>query len=291
MTEKFMSNQSKQYTIGVDIGGTNMKAVLFDGKNIVADYSLATPKDNLEHFIIMLNALIEPLNEKAKNDNIKIKGLGIGIAGVIDYEEGKMLESPNIPILDNIKIYKKIEKKIDLPIEIDNDANCFLRAEMKVGIGTDFANAYGIIVGTGIGGAWYFDNKVYQGSHGGGGEPGRMIVDFGEPVELEDIYKKLTQNNPVKLADEAYRADPLAEKSFQEIGNILGMACANIVNLIDPEIIILGGGVVGSSELFIGQSRKIMKKYIMSEKSKKIKIIKGKLGKDAGCIGAALLWE
>lgn len=282
---------NKQYIIGVDVGGTNMKAVLFDGKNIIDDYLLATPKDDLDHFLIMLKALIEPLEERAKKDKVKIKGLGIGIAGVIDYEEGKMLESPNISILDNIKIYEKIKERINLPIKIDNDANCFLRAEMKLGAGTKFNNAYGIIIGTGIGGAWWNNNKIYQGAHGGGGEPGRMIINFREPIELEETYKKLLQNNPAKMANEAYRADPLAEKTFKEVGNILGIALANIVNLIDPEIIIVGGGVVDSSDLFLNQTKKTMKKYIMSNKSKKIKIVKGKLEKDAGCIGAALLWE
>lgn len=286
-----MTNSKKSYTIGIDIGGTNMKAVLFDGKNIVADYLLATPKDELDHFLIMLKALVEPLQEKAKKDKTKISGIGLGIAGVIDYEEEIMVKSPNIPILDNVKIIEEINKKIELPIKIDNDANCFLRAEAKIGAGKNFTNVYGMIIGTGVGGAWWINNEIYQGAHGGGGEPGRMIVDFGEPVELEETYKKLMQNNPAKMADEAYRADPLAEKSFQEMGNVLGMACANIVNLIDPEIIIVGGGVVGSSELFLPQARKTMKQYIMSTKSKKIKIIKGKLDKDAGCIGAALLWE
>jgi len=83
----------------------------------------------------------------------------------------------------------------------------------------------------------------------------------------------------------------LAEKPFDEIGEILGIAFANIANLIDPEAIIIGGGVVGASDLFLSEIKKLMKKYIMSQDAKSIKIIKSKLGKNAGAIGAALLFD
>ena len=95
-----MNNQKKNYIIGVDIGGTKMSAVLFDGEKVLADYVLATPKDNREHFMIMLKALIEPLEDKAKADGAVIKGIGLGIAGMLDYKENMIVEAPNIPILN-----------------------------------------------------------------------------------------------------------------------------------------------------------------------------------------------
>lgn len=282
-------NNNNHVAIGIDIGGTNMKAVLFDGQTVLANYILATPKDNLDHFMIMLNALIEPLLEKAREDKIKVKGIGLGVAGIIDLEEGKIIKSPNLPLLDNIRLSSRLESKTNLPIKIDNDTNCFLRAEIKLGAVKKYNNVYGIIIGTGIGGAWWNNNKIYYGSHNGAGEPGQMVIDFKNSIELEQAYQKLSQNNPAKLAEEAYRGDTLATKIYEEIGQYLGIAFANIVNLIDPESFVIGGGVIESSDLFLPKIKKTMRNYIMNPESKKIKILKSKLGQDAGAIGAALL--
>lgn len=285
-----MPKIKKEYKIGIDIGGTKMGAVLFDGEKIIADYTLATPKDNLDHLIVMLKALVEPLEEKAREDKIKIKGVGLGTAGTLDSTSRKVLISPNLPIIDNINVADIIEETIEYPVKMGNDASCFVRAEVLAGAGKKYKNVYGITIGTGIGGGWWLNGDVYSGSHGGGGEPGEMIINFENGIGLEEAYHKLTQNNPAQLAEEAYRGDVLAEKTFEEIGDLLGMAFANIVNLIDPEVIIVGGGVIESSDLFLSHAKKSMRNHIESSESrKKIKIIKGKLGAQAGAIGAALI--
>ena len=284
------SDNNKNYSIGIDIGGTKMSAVLFDGADILAEYMLTTPKDTFEHFMIMLNALIEPLLDKARQNKIIINGIGIGVAGVLDYQEGRVLNSPNIPLLNDQRLTVYLEAKLGLSIKVDNDVNCFTRAEVKIGAGKKYKNIFGITIGTGIGGAWWFNNEIYLGAHGGAGEPGWMVVDYQNGIRLEDAYHKLAQNNPASMAEEAYRGDVLAEKSYQEFGQYLGITLANIVNIIDPEVIILGGGVVESSDLFLSVTKKSMRQYIMSPDSKVIKIIKSKLGEKAGAIGAAMLF-
>lgn len=289
-----MSKQNKTYSIGVDIGGTKMSAVLWDGKNVIADYLLATPKDNLEHFMIMLKALIEPLEARAVKDKALVKGVGLGVAGELDYKENKVLEAPNIPFINGQKLTINLAERIGMDnimdnIKMANDTHCFLSAEMKLGAGKKFKNVLGVIIGTGIGGAWWVNDHIYLGSHNGTRGPGWAIIDYKEGINLEQAYHKLAQNNPAALAEEAYRGDILAEKSYQEFGSYLGITLANVVNLIDPELIIIGGGVVESSELFISATKKIMRQYIKDEETKKIKIVKGKLGVQAGAIGAALL--
>ncbi len=285
-----MPKKNKTYSIGIDVGGTKMRAVLFDGKKVIMDYLLGTPLDNVNHFLIMLKALVDPLKEKAAENKVKVMGVGLGIAGVIDYEEKKMLYSPNIPIIDNVKIPEKLELLIGLPVVMDHDVNCFLRAEMTMGAGENYDNVYGIIIGTGIGGAWWRDGGVYRGSHGGAGEPGRMIIDIEKMMNLEEAYHRLTQNNPGKMAQEAYYGDRLAEQAYAEVGEFLGIAFANIVNIVDPEVFILGGGAIRSSELFFANVKKFMRKHIDSPVSaKKIRVLKSKLKENAGAIGAALL--
>lgn len=283
-----MTKPNKQYTIGVDIGGTKMSAVLFDGENATADYTLATPKDDLEHFMIMLKALIEPLLAKAKP--ALVKGLGLGLAGMLDFKENKIVEAPNLPLLNGFKLSADLAARLGVEqIKIDNDANCFLRAEMKLGAGRKYKNAFGITVGTGIGGAWWHDKEIYRGAHGSAAEAGWLTVDFKEGIRLEEAFHKLMQDSPAALADEAYRGDVLAQKSYDEFGHYLGISLANVVNIIDPEIIIAGGGVIESSDLFLARAKKIMRQYIKSPEAKVVKIVKGKLGANAGAIGAAML--
>ncbi len=287
-----MVKKNLVYSIGIDIGGTKMAAVLFDGEKVIADYSLATPKDNLKHMLVMIKALIEPLEEKAKKMKVRIKGIGLGVAGIIDYQKGKILESPNINYLNGVKLGEEISNMMEMPVMIDNDGNCFLRAEVKLGGAKKFNSVYGIVIGTGIGGAWWYKDDIYRAVHGGSGEPGEMIVEFSNGYKLEPAYHKLTQNNPGNLAEEAYRGDQLAQKAFEEVGEMLGVALANIVNILAPEAIIIGGGVAISSDLFLSVAKKVMRENVAStELKKRIRILRSKLGANAGSIGASLLVE
>lgn len=285
-----MSRKQKQYNIGVDIGATKMNAVLFNGEKVIGDFLLATPKDTLDHLLVMIKALIEPLEEQAKKEKVKIAGIGAGIAGVLDSSREKVLNSPNLTIINNVNMAAKIGEMIGLPVLMDNDVNCFIRAEAIMGAGKKLQNIYGLTIGSGIGGGWWMNNDIYRGVHGGGGEPGNLTIDYENNITLEQAYHKLTQYNPAQIAEEAYRGDVLAEKVYEEFGAILGKTLANIVDLVDPEAIILGGGVVESSDLFISRTKKIMREHICSDEAKKkLKVLKSRLGKHAGAIGAALL--
>ncbi|MBD3248287.1 ROK family protein [Candidatus Falkowbacteria bacterium] len=280
----------KKYTIGVDIGGTNMKAVLFNGEKTVMNYSLGTPKDTISHMLIMIKALIDPLLEKAEADKVRVSGIGLSVAGAHDFNHHKIAKSPNLPLLDGVKLAEQVHKTMKMPVKMDNDANCFVRAESLIGAAKKFNNVYGIIISTGIGGGWWLNKKIYRGAHGGAGEPGGMVMDFTDTIKLEEAYQRLNQNNSLNMATEAYRGDVLAQRSYEEIGRLLGTACANIVNMVDPEAIVIGGGTVKSSDLFFPEMKKEMTKYIMSPiAASKVKLLKGKLGNDAGAIGAALL--
>jgi len=280
--------KDKKYSIGIDIGGTNMKAILFDGKKTIMDYSLATPKDSLEHLIIMALALVEPLMKKAQENKVKISGIGLGVAGIVNTAENLIIDAPNIPLLSGIKLSEIISQRLSLPSKMDNDAECFLRAEAILGAGANHKNIYGITLGTSIGGAWWHNGDIYYGERGLS-EPSRMIIDFSSSSTLEQSYQKLTQNNPLNMAIEAFRGDQLAIMAYEEVGKLLGLACANIMFVVDPEAIIFGGGVMESSELFLPTLKKTLEERMPNASLKKIKLLKTKLGNDAGAIGAALL--
>jgi predicted NBD/HSP70 family sugar kinase len=279
------------YKIGVDVGGTKINAVLLKDNKVIESYKLATPTDNLNHFVIIFKAAIAPLLERAVKDNGQVGFIGIGVPGTVNQHTGRVIACTNLPILNNLKLLSKLRADLNLPmaLKLDNDANCFTRAEALLGAGSGFNNVYGITIGTGIGGAWWLNKAIYTGAHDGAGEICDMLVDLDSKVTLEEAYKKLTQNNPRLLAQEAYGGDVLAEKSFKELGEYLGMAFANLVNLLDPAIIVVGGGASASSDLFLKTAQKTMTKYIESSEVKKIRIITSKLGDHAGAIGAALI--
>jgi len=292
-----IESKKQNYTIGVDIGGTKMSAVLFalEKKEVIADYKLATPADNLEKFLIMLYALIDPLLEKAKKESGEIKKIGVGAPGVIaaptdKNEKGEMLYCNNLAILNSVALGKILADKYKVPVLIDNDSNCFLRAELALGAVKNSANTVGLTLGTGIGGAISIGREIFQGVHGSAGEPGAIVVDVVEniPLSLEEIYHNLLQGNPQAKAEEAFNGDKLAIEVCREFGKYLGLALASIVNMLDPEVLIIGGSVMQSSDLFLAEAKKSMKAKILSPKAKKIKIVPGKL-ENAGAIGAALL--
>jgi len=126
---------------------------------------------------------------------------------------------------------------------MDNDSECFLRAEATLGSAAKYKNIYAYGRHRASAAAWWINGDIYYGAHGFS-EPGRMIVDFKEQTTLEAAYHKLTQNNPFNLAMENYRGDNLARRAFEEIGDFLGLACANIINLLDPEAIVSAAAVM-----------------------------------------------
>jgi glucokinase len=279
------------YRIGVDVGGTKMSAVLLNGERVIGEYALATPTDDFNKFLVMIGALLEPLFEQAKRDKVKIAGIGLGIPGAIN--DGKVIISPNVPCLVGVKIVEILTEKFgaEYAVKIDNDANCFALGEARIGAGKKFRNVYGLIVGTGIGGGWVNNGELYVGSHGAANEPGQLIIDYREKIGLEEAYHKLTQNNPRLVAEEAYQGDQLASQIFVELGGLLGVGVANIINLLDPEIVVIGGGASESSSLFLTEIKKTVKELAANQTAKEIKVVVSKLGKQAGAIGAALLIE
>jgi len=287
-----MSN-NKNFRIGIDVGGTKIAGVLLDEKNkVIEEIVLATPKDSLEHFLIMVNAAIEPLLKTISKKKGKLIGIGVGAPGPIDHVKKQIIVAPNLPLLNKVKLAELIVKQInlkDIPCLLDNDANCSVRAEAILGAGAKSNNFFGLGIGTGIGGGWWYNGDIYHGSHGAGSEPGHIIVDFDQLITLEQAYHKLTQNNPAILAEEAYKGDILAEQRFAEVGAYLGIVFSTIVNLFDPEMIVLFGGALASSDLFLNAAKEALKKHTFAREAHSVKLIKGKLGALAGAIGAALL--
>lgn len=282
--------------IGFDIGGSNIKAALVKDKKIIKSKIERLP-DNFSAFLELIEGILTDFNKSGE-----IKGVGFSIPGPLDVKREKILNTPNIRYLRNKPLKKILERRLKLPIKLEHDVHCFLLAEKKAGAAKNPRNVFYITLGTGVGGAWIFDGKIYFGAHGSAGEIGHIPLRLCDSrsareltSDLEDlasnkIFKKLTGKNAEEVFELAKNGDEKAKEVFKIMGENLGLGLASLANILDPEIIILGGGISKASEFFLPFAKKTMRKYIISPLAKKeIKVIISKLH-FAGALGAALLF-
>lgn len=271
-------------TVGVDIGATKINFVLLKNEKVFKKRKVLTPKTK-EKIIKLLKEEIRRLISEVKP--VEISGIGIGVPGPLDKKGDLILNPPNLKCLKNCPLAKIIEKDLKTKTKMENDVNCFALAEALRGAGKGAKIVFGLTLGSGVGGGIVIDGKIYRGAFGGAGEIGHMTINFNGPKCSCGNYGCLEVYCSEKFLKRKGRSSP---KIYQELGNYLGIGLANLVNLFDPEVIIIGGGIGKAADLFLPTAKKIMKKQIISPISKKyVKIKKAKLGDFAGAIGAGLL--
>ena len=294
--------------LGIDLGGTKIEGIILksDKEPIeIERLRINTEEDKGYNQIINnIKKLVDTLENKV---NYKFKKIGIGTPGTLD-PETQLLKNSNSQNLNNKSIKSDLENLLGKKVNIENDANCFALAETKFGAVKDQMPhakiVFGVIIGTGVGGGIIIDNKILYGKQGIGGEWGHTIIkDDGEMcycgkkgcVEsvisgraLQKYYtslsgKKLSFKNIYKNIE----TDLNAKKTLKRMITYFGKGLSNVVNIIDPDIIVLGGGLSNTNELY-DQGYQELKKYVFNP-TFKTKIIKPKLGDSAGVYGAALL--
>lgn len=282
----------KTFSVGVDIGGSKINAILFNTKRreVVWRATISTPKNKKAFFSVLKKLVADALTKTPRNE---IAGIGLAVAGQIDFKKGILLNSPNLKFLNGTRPVRIVEKYFKLKTVMDNDVNCFTLAEARLGAGRGFQSIVGITLGTGVGGGIIINGELYHGAFGSAGEVGWMILDGArtfEDLASEKFIKSISHESPINLEAKARRGDKKALKVYETLGTNLGLGIANIVNVLDPELIILGGGLASAADLFLSRAKRTAQKRIISPLSqKRLKIALAKLGKNAGAIGAALL--
>lgn len=247
--------------IGIDIGGTKIAGVVFDGKKVLKVQTIVTPK-SVNDFSYSLKHLVAFLSVGRKID-----GIGIGMAGVIDIKRQLAVYSPNIKYINNFSFKGLFGKNMKLSIA--NDAKCFALAETKLGQGRGCHSVVGIILGTGVGSGLVLNGEIYTGAHYGAGEVGHML--YNGRHTFESLFQKARDVNNNK-----------------QLSQIAGALLANICRVLDPDIIILGGGVaLDKKRKFVEGAKKVCADGLSSYKIKPV--IKVSKLKNAGALGAALL--
>ncbi len=288
----------KKIAVGVDIGGTKIKAGLvdIDGQTIGVPESIQTLAHEPSEIIIeRLTQLIKRVIQQA--DGAKLTGIGIGSTGPLDIDNGVILECNNLPTLHNYPLKRKIESIWGIPVRLNNDANAMMLGEALWGAGKNINSILGITLGTGLGAAIVINRKIIQGFTGCAGEiwlspyKDSIIEDYVSGTAISKLYQKITlkELSGEEIGELARKGDANALKAWEEFAQALAYALSWGINLIDPEAVIIGGSVIHSSDIFWDLTVSLIKKHICPQTAATIQLKPAGLKDDAGFIGAAAL--
>jgi predicted NBD/HSP70 family sugar kinase len=283
-----------KYFIALDIGATKILGAIV--KNNKVEYSIKKPtqsKAGKVKVVKNIENIIEELivwNEK-KNKYRKLEKIGIGFAGQIDSKNGIILSTGNFSSdFKNIKLAEILNKKFKVKVQIDNDVKCFMKAEMKYGVGKKLNNAIGLTFGTGIGGAIMMDKKLWTGKNNTAGEVGFMKIAgaWVGALPKSENYKKYAWE--VVASGKAWwllEKKTNAKKADEIIINNIVIGLLNLSHILNPESFILGGGLMEHKD-FVKKIRKEFNKQASWPWFKKIRIVRAGLGDDAILLGSLL---
>lgn len=302
--------------VGVDLGGTKIAAGIVDLEGRILD------RAELPSSIDDPNAVRDQIAELVRklSPDSHTLGLGIGAAGIVNFATGHYLYGPNTGLRE-VELARIVEEEVDLPVRLDNDANCAAWAEHRFGIGKGTRHFVCITLGTGIGGGFVLDGRPYRGAHGGAAEIGHMIVDpdgpvcgcgrrgcweqFASGLALEASALAGLNDRPNSslkdalvagripgraITDAARAGDALAVEVVERMGRWIGWGLGSLVNIIEPERIAVAGGIVREWDLLGPLALEAMRDRIeASERRPEPDVLPATLGPDAGIVGAAWL--
>ena len=311
--------------IGIDVGGTNVKIALVndEGKILYSNSVPTRAEMGYEYTVNNIKQAIYDLLKETKLEPKDIQGIGFGFPGQVDYKAGIVRNAPNIPGWVEIPIEQIFEDEFHIPTRVDNDVRCAALGELNYGAGKGCENLICITVGTGIGSGLVVNGKLVRGASNAAGEIGHIKLQMnGGPIcgcgdtgcleafasgpaivaLAEDYikggkstkYRELANGAPITpyiVCEAAKAGDPVAQRIFTIIGEYIGIGMASVVNLLNPEKIIIGGGVADAGEYLLNPLSETLKKRAMKIAGETVKIVHAELGNTAGVIGASLLIE
>jgi glucokinase len=239
--------QAIKYPMGIDLGGTQVRAGLVKEGQLVQQTSariagLLTEKEVLDR----IGEQIEQLG----TDNVS--GIGIGVPSIVDIKRGIVYDTVNIPSWKEVHLKDILEEKYNVPVWVNNDANCFALGEQRYGSGAGCTNLAGVTIGTGLGTGLVLDGKLFNGTHCGAGEIGNILYKDAtiETYASGNYFMKEHGSSGESLLQQALDGKEEAKEIFYQYGLHLGQALLMILYAYDPEMIVLGGSVVQSYSFF-----------------------------------------
>jgi glucokinase len=286
--------------IGVDLGGTKIMtgAIDFEGRVLGTPVKVPTEgNDTAESIVKRITGSVERTLTGLNITISDVAGIGIGSTGPLDMDAGLILECPQLPNMNFFPLRKTIQDYFGIPVYINNDANCLIYAECLFGAATDKKSVVGFTLGTGIGCAVILEKKILNGSTCTAGEiwlspyQSGIIEDFVSGSGVSKIYRSISgrDKTSVEVYNLALEGDIDALQTWKEFGALLAVPISWSINLIDPEVVILGGSITAAWPFFKDSMEEHLRKWICPVPAQRTKVIPAKLGDNAGFIGAACL--
>lgn len=307
----------KQIYFGIDLGGTtiNIGPVTLDGQ-ILEEKVIST---NVEQGPMKaVDRIAQTINDLKKSHEAQFDAIaaGIGVPGILDVKTGKILEASNLPGWENFQITRELEKKINIPVFLENDANLAALGEQWIGAGAGSNDMFMVTLGSGVGGALITGGKLFS-LNDVSGEFGHMIINFEGPkcscgrkgcVEayfskhgLKRITTEKLPSNPSSIlrayelekitpqiiSHAAMQGDQLSVEIFTEASKAMGVAISNMINLTGVHKIVIGGGIANAWQIFYEPMMEVINHIVFKANVPKVKVVKAELGEKAGFIGAA----
>lgn len=310
------------YIIGVDLGGTFIKAgtASKEGKILYETSIPSLAEINPQAVVSQIAKAVGTIKEKHGND--ELLGVGIGSPGMVDLDGGTVKYPPNFTNWTVFRLGEEVSRLIGGRVEVENDANAAAVGEMKFGAGRGLTNFIMITLGTGVGGGFIIDGKVFRGESGGAGEIGHITIDYNGPLcncgnygcveayvgqkylshrvvqqlksHPESLVNKLVDGDeerlePKIISEAAEKGDKFALQIWEETGMYIGIAVAAAFNMFDVATLIIGGGVAKAGKPLFDSVEKTIKARVLPPVRSRVKVICAQLENSAGILGAAAL--
>jgi glucokinase len=317
------SMADKQYTLGIDIGGTKILAAVFNKRfELLAEVKTKTRTDKGDgHFLKSLREVVDHALQDAGVKRSEVIAVGAGCPGFVDEARGVVGVSPNIPFLKSYPLAKRLSDLLNVPVVLGNDVQTGLYGEFSFGAARGYKHVLGIFMGTGIGGALIFNGQLYRGASGSAGEIGHVqydplgpmcgcgrrgcfeayagrlaiaaeaavLVARGKAPHLaEETGTDIRAIKSGALAKAIQAGDRAVEDLMRQKARIVGVMMANMTNLLSPELIVLGGGVVEAMpSLITREAERTMREQAIGPSAARVRVVAAKLGDHSIVMGAA----
>ena len=309
-------NTDKKLIFAADLGGTHLRAATVDGNgSIQFRFKQHTPQINDANAIV--DAIVAAVHEAEKQGE-DISAVSLVVPGTVKVEEGTVVTAPNLPCLDGFRLGAALTEQLHLPAILENDANAAAVGEMWRGAAVGCKTIICVTLGTGVGGGIILDGKLWRGMDGAAAEIGHMCVDpFGgvactcgsrgclevfasataivrmtreaSPRYPDSVLQGKDDRTAEMIFEAGQQGDELALEIFRRMGVYLGIGLANLINILNPEMIVIGGGVVNGWDLFAKHMHQQVEERAFPLLAARVKIERAKCGDDAGLLGAARL--
>jgi len=314
-----------EYVVGVDLGGTKILSGLFNNSlECIGTAKLSTKAQRgVESVIERIDRCVRDAVDEADLSMKQVAGLGIGAPGAVDFKSGTVIFAPNMEGWKDVPLKKELEKHLGVPVFVENDANIAVLGVQVAELKSKPQDVVGIFVGTGIGGGLIVHGELYSGFNHTAGEIGHMVVDVNGPkcgcgnkgcfeavasrtaifqrikagikdgektLLTEMLGDSLEDLRSGDLRKAIRRGDKFVSKVVEQAAEYIGIGVANLVNVLGPEVVVLGGGVIEAlSDEMMSVITKTAKEHAMPGTIKGVEIVASKLGDSAGITGAAVL--